>query len=163
MTGPRIVYDDATVLPSVGTFCTAEEGRTRQEDAGAADLMGILRRVSDGVLPASRGPGYFGDVSDIGDFRQAQEQVMRGEAAFMSLDADVRSAFKNDPALFIEAFQSEDGIAQLRRLKVIPETEETLADRREAAAENRAARRALERERAARIREAEAAKPPAKS
>lgn len=153
----RVVLDDATVLPSKGTCCTAQEGRTVQADAGAADINLLLKRsLQQGVLPAQLSAGMYADVSGISDFRSALESVRRGEEAFMSLDADVRSAFENDPAQFVEAFQSEEGRARLRELKVLPPTAEELADRREGAAEERAEKRAALRRKVQRMKAAEA-------
>lgn len=152
----RVVLDETTRRESKGTCCTEKEGRTRQEDAPGTDLEGILRRYAQGVLPVSR-PGVFADISGIGDLRQSLEKVRAADEAFMSLPAEVRSAFENDPAQFVEAFQSEEGIAKLRELKVVPETEETLAERREAAYEARVEKRREAREVAKRI---EAAKSP---
>lgn len=152
----RVVLDELTRVPSKGTCCTAEEGRTRQEDAKAADINVIMAQMARGIAPAPR-EGVFMDVSEIGDFRTMVETVRRGKEAFEALDADVRAAFENDPVLFVDAFKSEEGIAKLRELKVIAETEETLADRREAASEARADKRREAREVAKRV---EAAKLP---
>lgn len=155
MTGPRIVYDDATVLPSVGTFCRAEEGKTRQEEAAQADINKILRRLEDGSISPAMREGIFADVSSIGDFREAKEKVQRAEEAFSSLPASVRNRFANDPVQFVEAFGSEDGIKVLRECGVVAEPEDVVLDRQEGAREGRAERRRLERERVARVKAAE--------
>lgn len=152
--GPRVVRDDVTVEPSVGTFCTAEEGKTRQEEAAQADINKILRRLSEGqVLP--QGEGIFADVSSIGDFREAKEKVQRGEEAFASLPVAARNAFENDPAQFVEAFSTPEGIQKLRECGVVAEAEEVVLDRAEARSESRAERRRLAREREARVKAAE--------
>lgn len=152
----RVVLDEVSRVPSKGTCCTAEEGKTRQEDAKAADINVIMGQLARGIVPASR-EGVFADVSEIGDFRQMMEDVRRGKEAFESLDASVRAAFGNDAAAFVEAFQSEEGVAKLKELGVVAPTEEELADRREAAAESRADKRREARELAKRV---EAAKSP---
>lgn len=151
----KIYRSDGAVYPSKGTACTAEEGRTRQEDAKASDINYILARVAAGMLPLGRTDGVYADVSQIGDLRSALDSVARGKALFEAFPASVRNAFDNDPAAFVEAFKTPEGVAKLRELKVVPETEETLADRREAAAEARADKRREERVVAKRVEEAQ--------
>lgn len=149
---------DGKVYRSRGTCCTEAEGRTRQSEADAADINKIMARaIREQLPPVGREGGVYVDLSDIGSLHESLERVRRAQGAFASLDAQVRNAFENDPAKFVDAFQSVDGVAKLRELKVIPETEETLADRREGAAEARAEKRREARELAKRI---EAAKAP---
>lgn len=156
----KIYRSDGAVRPSRGTFCTEEEGRTKQEEANAADINVLLPKLVLGFVPHMRTDGVFADVSQIGDFHSALEQVREAEYQFGLQPAAVRSAFGNDMGAFVDAFKSEEGIAKLRELKVVPETEATLADRREAASEERAARRALDRERKRRVEEAARDAPP---
>lgn len=151
----KIYRSDGAVRPSVGTFCTEEEGRTKQEEARAADINFIVPQAARGLLPSVRSDGVFADVSELGDLRESLEMVKVAEREFMTQPAAVRSAFGNDMASFVEAFKSEEGVAKLRELKVLPETEETLSDRREAAAETRAERRRKARELAERVKAAE--------
>lgn len=156
----EIIYQsDGILRPNVGTFCTAEEGKTRQEEKDQADINKILKRLDQRELEIGRQDGVFADVSSIGDFREAMEKVDRGKAAFAALPATVRNAFNGSPVEFVEAFGSPEGIAKLRELGVVPEAEEVILDRQEAAVETRAARRREARELAARV---EAAKAPPK-
>lgn len=144
----------------LGTVCPPEEDRTRQEDAAAADINAILARMGQGQLPLTLAEkqGIFADVSGMGDFRESVERVRVGGERFAQLSADVRSAFENDSALFVEAFQTPEGLERLRELGVVAPSEEALADRREAAAEERARLRAAVRAENARVEAAR--KPP---
>ena len=81
------------------------ESRTVQHFAKEADINEIMRRfgVTDGAIPpAVTDPRYFGDFSDVPDFRQALDNVRNAEAAFAALPADLRRRFGNDP---VELFQ----------------------------------------------------------
>lgn len=149
----RVVYDEVTVVPSRGTMCTAAEGRTRQEAAAATDINRIVERMTQGILPGglSERPGQFLDLSDVGDLHTSLERVRRAKDAFQSLPAHVRSAFGNDVVKFTEAFGSDEGVAKLRELRVVAETEDTLSERREASAEVRAEQRREARELAKRV------------
>jgi len=140
------------------TICPPEEGKTRQEFADQVDLNKIVSRLVQGVVPTDVREGVFLDMTSLsGGLHVALERVRKAEAIFASMPAAVRTAFDNDVVKYTEAFESEEGIKRLRELKVIPETEETLADRREAAFEARAVARAEVRARVARVKAAEAA------
>lgn len=160
MSGLEDVYSsDGVVRPNVGTFCTLEEGKTRQEFRAESDINNLMKRGEAAIVPALRDGGFFADVSQIGDLHDCLEKVRRATDVFAALPPDVRSAFDNEPALFTKAFDSPEGIAKLRELKIVAEPPDVVADRLEAAAEARSARRVVARELAARI---EAAKSPPK-
>jgi len=56
----EIVYQGSGKLyPSKGTVCTAEEGKTRQEDAAAADINAILARRCRGCCPWRSAKGFM--------------------------------------------------------------------------------------------------------
>lgn len=154
----RVVYREGDQPASEGTSCTAAEGKTRQSDADAADVNAILARAMRGVQPLAPAPDEvrYADVSGITDFRDAMDRVTRANAAFMQLDAKVRKEFENDPALFLDAFQSVEGVKKLDALGVVkirdPEGEVNAA---EAAVEARAEARRVIRERVARVKAAE--------
>lgn len=138
------------------TMCPPEEGKARQEFADAVDLNKIVSRMMQGEGPGQLGEGVFADMTELsGGLHVALERVRKAEAIFGGMPAAVRAAFDNDVVKYTEAFESEEGIAKLRELKVIPETEESLVERREAAAEERAVKRAEVRARVARVKAAE--------
>lgn len=117
----RVVHDDGNPPPKVGMECDPE-GLTRQEDAQYADVNKIVSRASVGLLPQVV-EGFYADVSEIGDYRSALAKVESANAAFRLLDARVRAEFANDPAVFLDAFQSDEGVAKLRELGVVPALE----------------------------------------
>lgn len=159
--GEELVYvSDGIVRPNEGTFCTAAEGRTRQEFKAESDINTLMKRGEAAIVPALREGGFFADVSNIGSLHECLEKVRVANEVFGALPADVRSAFDNRPDLFTEAFGNPDGIAKLRELKVVAEDPAVVVELQEAAAESRAAARAVSRERAARVKAAEAEPPP---
>lgn len=153
-----VVYREGDQPRNEGTFCTPEEGKTRQEDAAAADVNLVLARAMRGAVPLPQPLEdlVYADVSAITDFREAMTRVTRASEAFMQLDAGVRGAFDNDPALFLDAFQSPEGIARLEELGVVKVRDPVAElEAAEAAVETRAMRRAAARETAARVAAAE--------
>lgn len=151
----EIIYSsDGVVRPNVGTFCTEEEGKTRQEFKAECDINTLMKRGESAIVPRLREEGVFADVSQIGDLHECMEKVRRATEAFALLPPNVRSEFDNDPAAFTAAFDTPEGVAKLRELKVVADAPEVIADRMEAAAEERAAARVIRRETEARVRAA---------
>lgn len=158
--GAELVYrSDGVVRPNEGTFCTAEEGKTRQEFKAESDINTLMKRGEAAIVPALREGGFFADVSSIGSLHECLEKVRVANEVFGALPAEVRSAFDNRPELFTEAFGNPDGIAKLRELKVVAEDPAVVVEQQEAAAEARVLARAVGRERAARVKAAEADPP----
>lgn len=154
----RVVYREGDQPPNEGTSCTLEEGKTRQEDAAAADINVILRRAMQGAVPLPQPLEelVYADVSQITDFKEAKDRVTRAEQAFMQLDAAVRSFYENDPALFLDGFSSPEGLKKLEELGVVKVRDPAAElEASEAAVEERALNRAERRARAARVAAAE--------
>lgn len=99
-------------------------GLTRQEFKGECDVNNIVARYKrDGFLAhMARSAPVFMDVSEIGDFRTAVEQVRAADAWFSQLPAAVRAKFNNSTAEFLDGASKmtreelrELGLAELRR------------------------------------------------
>lgn len=100
------------------------DGRTRPEFAAECDINNIVARYTrDGfVAHLNRGVPVFMDVSEVGDFKSAIEQVRAATDFFSKLPAKVRTKFGNDVARFIDEAGRlsrdelrELGMAELRR------------------------------------------------
>lgn len=83
---------------------TGTEGCTvQQQHKDAVNANRIVEKFErTGLMPPIRSGGVYGDVSEIGDYQAAIEQVARAEEAFMELPAKVRDRFDNDPGKFLE-------------------------------------------------------------
>lgn len=147
---------DGVVRPNQGTTFPVDEGKTRQEFKAETDINNLMKRGEAALVPLMREQGLFADVSQIGDLHDCLEKVRRAGEVFMALPAEVRSAFDNEPALFTKAFETPEGQARLRELKVLAELPEVILERQEAAIESRSLRRSEARALAARIAAAQA-------
>ena len=86
-----------------GTVCR-EDKVTRDSELPMADINSILKRMEkSGIMPIVPEAGEFIDVSEVGDFREALERVRLADERFMSLPADIRRHFGDDPAGFLDA------------------------------------------------------------
>ena len=89
-------------------FESNQPSRTKQSFGDEADINKIMERYnSTGIMPAVK-QGFYADVSDVGDFREAVERVRTVEGMFGSLPSIVRARFQNDPASFLEFVEDAD-------------------------------------------------------
>lgn len=90
----------------------------KQSMRDETDINNILRRyVKSGSLThLAQNPGQFADVSEIGDYRSALEQVRSAEATFMNLPARVRTRFNNDAAEFLDFVTTPGNEDELKSL-----------------------------------------------
>ena len=98
----RHQYDDARDQQEGDAVRTVnnEPSLTEQHHAKDADINEIMRRfgVTDGAIPpAAPDPRYYGDFSDVPDFRQALDNTREALARFEALPAAIRNRFSNDP------------------------------------------------------------------
>lgn len=150
----KSLYDDATedLSPpfnvytgrdtSVYALSFFEKSLTQQEFADECDVNNIMRRYAvTGTVPvyADRQPFYV-DASDMPSFMDMQNILISARESFMSLPAEVRRQFDNDPIAFAEYAADEKNAAKLREWKMLsPEALERL-DAADAAAAVEAAK-----------------------
>lgn len=73
---------------------------TQQHHAKDADINEIVRRfgVTDGAIPPlAVNPDYFGDFTDVPDFRESLDRTRLAIERFNALPADIRRRFNNNP------------------------------------------------------------------
>ena len=101
---------------------TGEESLTRQSEADGCDINLIMERFNrTGKLPAMQSiPPKFGD-SRVVDYMTAQNIVKEAKEQFEALPSNVRKAFGNDPANFLDAIadQSEENAQKLLKLGIL--------------------------------------------
>lgn len=106
------------------TICR-EKSLTRQSEAAQADINVIMARYDKtGVLPTDAREALFADVSDIGDFRQAQETLRLAEIGFMALPAAARARFENDPIKLMEFISGAATEEELVELGLVEKAQE---------------------------------------
>jgi len=98
-------YDTAAVSES-----TANPGGgqsfVQQQFAEDADINVIARRFGlTPDMPSGPPGGMYGDFTDIQDYQDALQRIRRANDGFMTLPADVRERFGNDPGQLIDFAQ----------------------------------------------------------
>lgn len=94
--------------PRLRVDCSVEPTRTKQSFKDECDINKIMAKYRKGqvVTHLARGTPRFADVSELTDYRSAIHAVRDGDRFFEGLPADVREAFRNDPAEFVDAMTS---------------------------------------------------------
>ena len=81
---------------------------TQQHQKDQADINFIVDQFNvTGILPTAPVSPQYGDFSGIGDYQSALNAIMAMEDEFMSLPANVRARFENDPEKLLD-FMSND-------------------------------------------------------
>lgn len=83
-----------------------------------ADINVIVKRFGiTGMLPQRNVMPLSEDFSDgVFDFQSALNMLKAAKDSFMSLDADIRARFNNDPARFIKFAEDKENLAELRKM-----------------------------------------------
>lgn len=99
----RIETDSYVVAERVGDLGNFEKTLTQQNFAADVDVNNIVARaiktgfLADPAMTAVR-EAIFADVSEVGDYAACLNRISAAQDAFMSLPADLRASFGNDPA-----------------------------------------------------------------
>jgi len=107
--------------------CSGDKIRTKQSFKKEADINHIMARyVKTGLMNMDAlklREENFIDVSQMGDFQQAQEQLKNAEKAFMTLAVNVRTKFENNPAQLLDFLSKEENREEAQELGIIPTPE----------------------------------------
>lgn len=113
--------DDSEFVKEFSESSVAGESKTRQADLDSSDINKIVKRFErDGVMPLTGREGIYMDVSEIGDYRSALEQVRKAEEYFETLPAESRAMFSNDPAEFLDKVNDPSQLELLVKAGVVP-------------------------------------------
>ncbi len=94
--------------PEVNGVCCLELSLTQQDFIGECDINNIMARfLKTGTVPSRSDMGKYGDFSGVGDFREAQDILLKSNEQFAALSSKVRERFKNDPGLFLDWVHSD--------------------------------------------------------
>lgn len=74
-----------------------------QSDAAEVNINNIIKRAEKtGYLPEFRGQPFYGDVSEFNGLADAFQKVQESKDLFMTVPANVRERFENDPIKYVE-------------------------------------------------------------
>jgi len=100
-------YDTIAASNESGLACE-EPSLAQQQFKDETDINNILRQFNiTGILPESPLSPRYGDFTGIVDYHSALNAVIAAEDGFMTLPADIRARFENDPENLIN-FLNDD-------------------------------------------------------
>lgn len=85
--------------------CSKDKPLTQQSAKDECDINKIIERLKRGAdIPMSNyAPPKYGDFTKIPtDLRECLNEVRQADELFMSLDANIRRRFDNDPVLLLD-------------------------------------------------------------
>lgn len=79
-------------------------GRTKQDHKDMCDINQLLRHYDrTGLIThVNNAVAHYGDYTEVNEYQESLNIVMKAQNAFGELPSDVRSFFKNDPGAFME-------------------------------------------------------------
>lgn len=101
---------------------TGSAGGAKQSFKDETDVNNILALYAKtGLLTpvVSRSPAFI-DVSAVGDYREAVENVETAQKLFMELPSVIRSEFRNDAAEFLDFCTDPDNEDRMREMGLLP-------------------------------------------
>lgn len=117
----RTPYNYDTDAASNGSGLACEEPTLAQQHyKEECDINTILQKFSiTGILPEAPLSPRYGDFSGISDYHTALNTVMAAKDEFMTLPAQIRARFENDPAKLIEFLQDEKNRPEAEELGLV--------------------------------------------
>lgn len=97
---------DAKAVSDATAVDPGTEMLTQQHLKEEVDVNNIVRRFGLSELPRWSREGVYGDFTGISDYESAREKIASVDRAFMSLPADIRDRFRNDPAELVRFAES---------------------------------------------------------
>lgn len=124
-------YDADLVSDETGLKCE-DPSLAQQHMKEEADINTIVKRFGlTGEVPTGMRLPTYGDFTGIADYQTALHQVKAAQESFMSLPADVRQKFGNDPGAFVDFCSDEknrEALVQMGLIEKPPEPTMSLAD-----------------------------------
>jgi len=101
-------YDTNAASNESGLACE-DASLAQQHFKDEVDINNILRQFNiTGLLPEQTLSPKYGDFTGIGDYHSALNKVLAAEEEFLSLPAELRARFANDPANLIAFLDDEN-------------------------------------------------------
>lgn len=99
-------------------YLNSEPSKTKQSFSQDADINNIMKKyIERGILPdmISANPQY-GDFSEVGDYQNALNTVIKANEQFDALPSHLRDKFANEPANFLEFTANPANIEEMYEL-----------------------------------------------
>lgn len=98
-----------------GIVFDVDDGLTKQSFAAECDIKTIMARFekTGRIDHLNKFQGDYSDFSDATDYHESLNAVMAADEMFMTLPADVRFKFENDPGRFLDFVNNPDNLSEM--------------------------------------------------
>lgn len=117
-----------------GTVFDPSEDRTQQHFKAECNINNILLKYQKtGIIEVPDKDPIYGDFSNLPDYQDMQNAIIRANEAFMALPSNLRKRFDNNPAEFIKFVENAENREEAEKLgllrpKAEPDTAEKTLD-----------------------------------
>lgn len=95
--------------------------RVEQNHRDRCNINTILKKCKKtGLLPSRGDAGYYGDFTGVEDFHSNIQRIEAAQQAFMTLPANVRKEFKNDPGMLLDFLSNSENRQKAIELGILP-------------------------------------------
>lgn len=118
--------DEASNETALHSF---DESKTQQQFKEEVDINTIVRRFGlTGEMPSDIRVPQYGDFSNVVDYQSALNAVIAADESFMSMPAEVRSRFANDPQKLLEFLAVDSNRDEAIKLGLVTKPPEVTRD-----------------------------------
>lgn len=116
----KMAYDDHMPESNrTGLHCR-DQTKTQQQFKDETNILTIVERFGlTGEMPQVLHLPEYGDFTGIFDFQSAQNTIRFAQEQFMSLPANMRARFHNDPQELLEFVANDDNRAEAEKLGLV--------------------------------------------
>lgn len=108
------VKKDGVIKRRKVVIYTGDESKVQKSMQDETDIKNILAKYGrTGILPVMKNEAIYGDFSNVPEYQEAQNILIKAENQFNSLSSDVRKKFDNDPAKMLEFVSKEENLEEM--------------------------------------------------
>lgn len=125
MTNRNTAYDYRRVQVDCGAT-EDNPGKTVQSEKASCDINLMMKTFQKtGQIPQSTKIPMYGDFSNSVDYMEAVQLTKDADRMFMSLPAEIRKRFQNNPAELLAFMADKENLEEAQELGLVrtPETE----------------------------------------
>lgn len=115
----RVTFDNTLPDPKTGKP-VLQPSMTKQEFQAECDINNVVKQFKPHhmaqMLQANLNSGAYADLPDEVDYQSALDLVKSAEASFMTVPAQVRAQFGQDPTAFLAFVTNPENIEKVREL-----------------------------------------------
>lgn len=100
---------------------TEGESKTRQEMKNQTDINVLMKKYGQTgqIHHLAKGIPFYGDVTNITDYKSALDAVNSANDAFKSLPSELRNRFSNDPTNLIDFLNNPSNLEEAQKLGLV--------------------------------------------